>query len=64
MSEDVNLANMHLYAVNIELTCAGLHTLRPPVISVSVVGTSTILEPITARSATTDSAGLFKLAAL
>ena len=66
MREDVkvNLAKMYLHAVNIELTFAGLHALRPPVISVSVRGTSTILIPSTARSATTDSAGLFKLAAL
>ena len=61
MGEDVNLAKMYLHAVNIELTFAGLHALRPPVISVSV---PTILIPSTARSATTDSARLFKLAAL
>ena len=38
------------------LTFAGLDTIRPPVISVSVAGTSTIVIPSTARSATTDSA--------
>ena len=52
---------MYLHAVNIELTLAGLHALRPPVMSVSA---PTILVPSTARRATTDSAGLFKLAAL
>ena len=61
MIESADWANMYLHVVNIELTFAGLHTLRPPVISVSV---PTILIPSTARSTTTDSARLFKLAAL
>ena len=66
MREDVkvNLAKMYLHAVNIELTFAGLHALRPPVISVPVAGTSTVLKPSTARSATTDSAGFPERAAL
>ena len=46
------------------LTFAGLHALRPPVINVSVAGTPAVLEPSTPRSATTKSAGLFKLTAL
>ena len=49
---------------SIGLTFAGLHALEPPVISVSVAGTSTMLIPSTARSATTISTGLPKLAAL
>ena len=61
MGEDVNLVKMYLHAVNIELTFAGLHALRPPVISVSV---PTILIPSTARSATTDSAGFLERATL
>ena len=56
---------MHLiYAISIELTLAGLQTLNPPVIYVSVAGTSTLLKPSTTRSATTDSAGFLKCAAL
>ena len=43
-----------------ELTFAGLHALRPLVHSISVAGTSTILIPSTARSATTDSAGFLE----
>jgi len=38
------------------------HALEPPVISVSVAGTSTILIPSTARSATTGSAGFLERA--
>ena len=65
MREDVkvNLAKMYLHAVNIELTFAGLHALRPLVINVSVTGTSTVLKPSTARGATADSAGFRKRAA-
>ena len=54
----------YLHAVGLGLTFAGLDALKPPVISVSVAGTSTILIPRTPRSATTDSAGLLKLTAL
>ena len=50
--------------VSIELTFAGLHALKPAVISVSVVSTSTVPKPSTTRSATTYSVGLCKLAAL
>ena len=42
--------------VSLELTFAGLDALKPLVISVSIVGTSTILIPSTVRSATTGSA--------
>ena len=55
---------MYLHAINIELTFAGLHTLKPRLLNVSVVGSSTLLVPSTARSATTDSAGFLERAAL
>ena len=51
-------------ASNIELTFAGLHAIRPPVINVSVAATSTVLKPSTAGSATTDSAGFLERTAL
>ena len=57
-------ARIYLHGINLGLTFAGLDTLKPPVISVSVVGTSTILIPITARSATTGFAGFPEHAAL
>ena len=46
------------------LTFAGLDAFKPSVTSVSVAGTSTILIPSTARSATTGSAGFQERAAL
>ena len=46
----------YLHGVSSGLTFAGLDALKPPVISVSVASTSTILVPSTARSATTGSA--------
>ena len=55
---------MHVHAIALELTFAGLHALKPAVISVSAAGPSAVLEPSTARSATTDSAGLRELPAL
>ena len=55
---------MHIRVISLELTFAGLHALRPHVINVSVAGTSAVLEPRTARSATTDSAGFLERAAL
>ena len=55
---------MHLHAIALELTFAGLHALKPAVISVSAAGPSAVLEPSTARSATTDSAGFRECAAL
>ena len=48
-----------------ELTfAAGLHALNPPVLHVSVPSSSAVLEPSTARSATTDSPGFLERAAL
>ena len=46
---------IYLPGISIGLTFAGFHSLKPHVISVSVAGTSTVLVPITARSATTGS---------
>ena len=50
--------------ISLELTFACLDALKPPVISVSVADTSTILIPSTTRSATTDSAGFLERTAL
>ena len=55
---------MSLRVFGLVLTFTGLHALRPSVTNVSVAGTSTVLVPSTTRSATTDSAGLLKLAAV
>ena len=55
---------MYLHALNIELTFAGLRALKPPVINVSIAGSSALLKPSTARSATTGSAGFLERAAL
>ena len=60
LSEDICI----LHAVNLELTFASLHALKPTVINVSVASTSAVLKPNTARSATTDSAGFLERAAL
>ena len=49
---------------SIGLTFAGLHALKPPVISVSVASTPAVLIPSTSRGATTESAELLKLTAL
>ena len=51
---------MHLHAITLELTFASLHALKPAVTSVSVAGTSAVLIPSTARSATADSAGFLE----
>ena len=51
-------------AVNLGLTFASFHALKPAVAHVSVAGTSTILIPSTARSATTDSPGFLERAAI
>ena len=51
---------LYLHAISLELTFASFDALNPPVINVPVVDTSTILEPGTARSATTDSAGFLE----
>ena len=53
---------MHLHPIALELTLAGLHALKPAVISVSAVGASALLIPSTGRSATTDSAGFLERA--
>ena len=45
--------DLSTWSVSFGLTFAGLDALKPTVISVSVAGTSTILMPSTARSATT-----------
>ena len=46
------------------LTFASLGAIKPPVINFSAAGTSTVLKPSAARSATTESAGFRKRAAL
>ena len=55
---------MYIHPIALELTFARLHALKPAVIIVSAAGASAVLEPSTARSATTDSAGFLKLTAL
>ena len=45
------------HAIGLELTCAGLRALRPLVTNAFAAKSSAVLEPSTARSATTDSAG-------
>ena len=52
------------HAIGIGRTFAGGSTLRPHVINVSVAGTSAVLIPSTARSATTDSSRFRERAAL
>ena len=46
------------------LTVTGLRALEPTVVDVSVISTSTLIEPSTARGATTGSAGFLERAAL
>ena len=55
---------MHLHGFRLGLTSAGLGAVKPPVTSLAVAGNSAVLVPSTARSATTDSAGFHKRAAL
>ena len=58
-------SSKHTHSViNIRLTFADRHALKPTVISVSVVDTSTVVIPSAARSATTGSAGFLELGAL
>ncbi len=45
---------MQLHVIDIELTFAGLHAIGPPVIGIFAAKSSAVLEPGTARSATTD----------
>ena len=47
---------MQLHLIGLGLTFAGLHAFRPPVINIVAAKSSAVLEPSTARSATTDSA--------
>ena len=47
---------MQLHVIGLELTFAGLHAIGPPVIDMFAAKSSAVLEPSTARSATTDSA--------
>ena len=47
---------MQLHAFDLELTFARRHAIRPPVINIFAAKSSAVLEPSTARSATTDSA--------
>ena len=51
---------LYLHVISLELTFASFDALNPPVINVPVVDTSTILEPSTTGSATTDSAGFLE----
>ena len=60
----LNLRDGCLHVVSLKLTFAGIHTFEPPVINVPIAGTSTVLKPSTARSATADSAGFLERAAL
>ena len=55
---------MQLHVIGLELTFARLHAFRPAVIDIFVAISSAVLEPSTARSATTDSAGFLKRTAL
>ena len=55
---------INIHGVSLELTFAGLDTLKPHVINFSVAGTSTVLIPSSARSATTGSAGFLERPAL
>ena len=57
-------ARIYLHGFSLGLTFAGLDAFKPPVLRVPVADTSTILVPSTTRSATTDSAGFLKRAAL
>ena len=47
---------VQLHVIRLELTFAGLHAFRPHVNNIFAAASSTLLEPSTARSATTDSA--------
>ena len=51
---------MHLHATGLELTLARFHAFRPAVINIVAANSSTVPEPSTARSATTDSAGFLE----
>ena len=55
---------MQLHVIGLELTFTGLRAFRPLVIDTFAAKSSAVLEPSTARSATTDSAGFLERAAL
>ena len=55
---------IYLHGVSLGLTFAGRDALKPLVINIIVVGTSAVLKPSTARSATTDPTGFPECAAL
>ena len=55
---------MYVYASSVQFTFAGLHAFRPTVMEFFVANSSTILEPSTAGSATTDYAGFLERATL
>ena len=55
---------MYLHDVSLELTCTGLHAVRPCMTGVTIAGTSAALVPSATGSATTDSAGFLEGAAL
>ena len=54
------MGNDYLHVISLELTFAGLHALRPPVVNVYVAGTSAFIKPSTVRSAATNSAGFLE----
>ena len=54
---------IYRHALNLALTFAGLHALRPAVINIPVAGTPAVLKPGATRSATTCSAGFLEHAA-
>ena len=55
--------NISIIYVSLELTFAGRYSLKPLVVNKFVVGTSTVLKPSTAGSATTGSARFLERAA-
>ena len=54
---------MYLFLISLELTFTCLHALKPLVINIFVVVTSTVPEPSTTRSAATASARFLERAA-
>ena len=57
-------ATLYMLSTFARLTFAGCHAVKPRVFHVSVAGSSAVLRPSTAGSATTDSAGFLERAAL
>ena len=56
-----NVSSLH-DVITFKLTFASVQALKPPMINVSVAGSSAVLVPSTAGSAATDSAGFLELA--